>query len=429
MRLFSPDRRYESPEIIQAPQDMALDRGQWSEEVLEISSLYPDRQKSLDTHTGGLLSKKIIPLITRLKHHKNAGFTLIEVLVSVVLSGILLSSAFAAFQGILKSQIRLSGSINIQRNLFYLNEKLSSLIREWGTIDYEEYFNRRILGYEKSMSNTWWTYTETSSYGNGNNASGRPKLYLCGVESGDNGEGCLGGNTVALAWPTLAFDESLSDKHMGYGQYSTLGVNYRSGSGFPTPMRLPPIFPEGNTEIRNKWMGDLYLIKKLPDNSFERSYFRHTYIQDPTQANPVCTPATSVTWCLGKIQMTRLVSCDTLPTGGDGIIDAWVPHTDFWGEENPCDIIDDVSKISTATDTLVWADISSPDMNITRAGFLPTPLKIPGQMAGAGEEALSPMVQIHLEVQLAQGIIARGLIQESENTPRLLTTVFDLDTL
>lgn len=109
---------------------MALDRGQWPEEVLEISSLYPDRQKSLDTHTGDLLSKKIIPLITRLKHNKNAGFTLIEVLVSVVLSGILLSSAFAAFQGILKSQIRLSGSINIQRNLFYLNEKLSSLIRE-----------------------------------------------------------------------------------------------------------------------------------------------------------------------------------------------------------------------------------------------------------------------------------------------------------
>lgn len=88
-----------------------------------------------------------------------------------------------------------------------------------------------------------------------------------------------------------------------------------------------------------------------------------------------------------------------------------------------------MSKISTATDTLVWADISSPDMNITRAGFLPTPLKIPGQMAGAGEEALSPMVQIHLEVQLAQSIIARGLLQESENTPRLLTTVFDLDTL
>ncbi len=39
---------------------------------------------------------------------------------------------------------------------------------------------------------------------------------------------------------------------MGYGQYSTLGVNYRSGSGFPTPMKLPPIFPEGNAEIRNK---------------------------------------------------------------------------------------------------------------------------------------------------------------------------------
>lgn len=122
---------------------------------------------------------------------KHAGFTLIEVLVSVVLSGILLSSAFAAFQGILRSQVRLSGSINIQRNLFYLNEKLSSLIREGGTIDYEEYFNRRILGYEKSLGDNGWTYSRESNYGNGDN-TGRPDMYYCGVESGTEDEACVG---------------------------------------------------------------------------------------------------------------------------------------------------------------------------------------------------------------------------------------------
>lgn len=136
-----------------------------------------------------------------IKRSKHAGFTLIEVLVSVVLSGVLLSSAFAAFQGILKSQVRLSGSINIQRNLFYLNEKLSSLIREGGTIDYEEYFNRRILGYDKSLGDNGWTYTRESKYGNGDNA-GRPDMYFCGVDSGDDGEACVTGNTVSTAGRT-----------------------------------------------------------------------------------------------------------------------------------------------------------------------------------------------------------------------------------
>ena len=87
---------------------MALDCCQWPEEILEISKRNPDRQKPLDTYTSGLLSKKITLVIPHQKHRKNAGFSLIEVLVSVVLSGILLSSAFAAFQGILKSQVRLS---------------------------------------------------------------------------------------------------------------------------------------------------------------------------------------------------------------------------------------------------------------------------------------------------------------------------------
>jgi len=113
---------------------------------------------------------------------KNAGFTLIEVLVSVVLSGIILTSAFAGFQGILKSQVRLSGVISIQRNLFYLNEKLASLIHGGGTIDYEEYFNRRVLGYNKSFVKNVWAYTRESKYGNGSN-NGRPVLYLCGRDS------------------------------------------------------------------------------------------------------------------------------------------------------------------------------------------------------------------------------------------------------
>jgi len=65
-------------------------------------------------------------------------------------------------------------------------------------------------------------------------------------------------------------------------------------------------------------------------------------------------------------------------------------------------------------------------MNIIRAQFLPRPLKIPTRMSGVGEAALSPMVQIHLEVKLSQRVLTRGLLQEAENRPYVLTTTFDL---
>ncbi len=80
---------------------------------------------------------------------RTSGFTLVEVLVSVALSGMVLTTAYAAFQGIMRSQAKLSGTIDIQRNLFYLNEKLAALIHSGGTVDYEEYYNRRVLGFTK----------------------------------------------------------------------------------------------------------------------------------------------------------------------------------------------------------------------------------------------------------------------------------------
>ncbi len=367
------------------------------------------------------------------KHNRNAWFTLIEVLVSVVLSGMILWTAYGAFQGIMKSQVRLSGVISIQRNLFYLNEKLGTLIHSGWSVDYEEYFNRRILGYDKNFSPSWiWSFSEDSNYGNGDNTSGRPFLYLCGQDStpANQEEACLGNNATAKAGSTLTYNQTLSGKQMGYGQYREIGFNYNSGAGYPTPIKLPPIFPASDVTLNSEGISDLYLIKKLPSGTFERTYFRHVYIQDPSTDVSVatCSPSsTSLEGCLWKIQMTRLISCDSLPSGGDGVLDAWAKHPDFGGGANPCGAIDSASKITNATNGLEWADISSPEMNIVRAQFLPRPLKIPTRMAGVWEDAISPTVQIHMEVQLSKRVLSRGLLKEEENTPRFLTTTFDLE--
>ncbi len=367
------------------------------------------------------------------KHNRNAWFTLIEVLVSVVLSGMILWTAYGAFQGIMKSQVRLSGVISIQRNLFYLNEKLGTLIHSGWSVDYEEYFNRRILGYDKNFSPSWiWSFSEDSNYGNGDNTSGRPFLYLGGQDStpANQEEACLGKNATAKAGSTLTYNQTLSGKQMGYGQYREIGFNYNSGAGYPTPIKLPPIFPASDVTLNSEGISDLYLIKKLPSGTFERTYFRHVYIQDPSTDVSVatCSPSsTSLEGCLWKIQMTRLISCDSLPSGGDGVLDAWAKHPDFGGGANPCGAIDSASKITNATNGLEWADISSPEMNIVRAQFLPRPLKIPTRMAGVWEDAISPTVQIHMEVQLSKRVLSRWLLKEEENTPRFLTTTFDLE--
>lgn len=81
---------------------------------------------------------------------------------------------------------------------------------------------------------------------------------------------------------------------------------------------------------------------------------------------------------------------------------------------------------SKAAETLTWVDITTPDMNIVRASFLPSPEKIPRFMAGAGEAAQSPIIQMHIEAQLSENILNRGLLRGESNTPHVLVSTFDL---
>lgn len=375
------------------------------------------------------------------KWSRTSGFTLVEVLVSVMLTGIILTAAYSAFQGIMKSQIRLNGAIDIQRNLFYLNEKLASLIHNGGTLDYEEYFNRRMLGYKAwfVVENTrqLYTFTSLSKYGNGGTAT-HSNILLCGRDASLNTDACLENNAV---WArdtsgTIAFNatllDTLSPKQQAYWQYASLAYDY--SSALPSPIKLPSILPRETTPVWDiAWDGlpELYLIKKIPDGSYERVFFRHIFIQDPTKdaAKSPCDPSVSRTNCLGKIQMTRLKSCDIVNShgwsGSDGTIDAWIPLPDFTSSTTPttCSATMDFSK---AADTLTWVDITTPDMNIVRASFLPSPDKVPRLMAGAGEVAESPIIQMHIEAKLSENILNRGLLRGESNVPHVLISTFDL---
>ncbi len=75
---------------------------------------------------------------------------------------------------------------------------------------------------------------------------------------------------------------------------------------------------------------------------------------------------------------------------------------------------------------LVWVDVTSPDMNIIRATFLPHPLKIPALMSGAGDKAESPKVSLYLESTLSARLKAKSFVLDDKNYPRTLITTYDL---
>jgi|GEM_PF-6774195 len=81
---------------------------------------------------------------------------------------------------------------------------------------------------------------------------------------------------------------------------------------------------------------------------------------------------------------------------------------------------------SITSANLTWVDLTAPDMNVIRATFLPSPLKIPALMAGAEDTAQSPRVSVYLEVQLSTLLRNKSFVRTNMNYPRTLITTYDL---
>lgn len=72
-------------------------------------------------------------------------FTLIEIMVWILIVSIILIWGFKAYSWILIWKIKLIESTNIQKQAFFFSEKFFEEVKRWWTIDYEEYFNRKVV--------------------------------------------------------------------------------------------------------------------------------------------------------------------------------------------------------------------------------------------------------------------------------------------
>lgn len=328
-------------------------------------------------------------------------FTLIEILIGILLVSTVMVSAFQALSSLWIWKIKLIENTQTQKQALYFSEKLFEMIKYGGTIDYEEYFARKVrrnfnLGantipgseylsghYEQSTwfgNYSWiwrvWTSTNFGSFP----ASWPANFYYC--------ESWV--NLTSSSW--WCFTSSLAGGFpQAYGQYSFQFIDYNSDwdanwdedSDWDVKGDDDDEFLGEWPEVFTVWtdVKELYLINGVKR---ERIFFRYNVSLDqshPQYPNPsICTTSNSwatYTWsgCLWTIEYLKLewrdwwmdhVNSSTDDTEYDWVIDTWIISHDFTGW------VDIVAGTDPDKDKY-WQKLFPEDINVTEFKVFPHP--------------------------------------------------------
>jgi len=124
-----------------------------------------------------------------------AGFTLIEMMLSITIFAIIIMMAFDAMSNIGILRTRVSSRLDLNNEIYSAIEKFTDIIKTGGDIDYEEYWNRRVMGTNTS-SGHYAVFSGFGNYGSGGGlANYGDGMYYCvsgsGTQMGTGG--CLTG--------------------------------------------------------------------------------------------------------------------------------------------------------------------------------------------------------------------------------------------
>ena len=94
------------------------------------------------------------------------GFTLFELMVGMVVFALIMTSILESVGNITIARTRTMTRISVLEELYFFSENLATRIKNGGTIDYEEYWNRKIIG-TLTSSGHYLTPTGYGNYGSG----------------------------------------------------------------------------------------------------------------------------------------------------------------------------------------------------------------------------------------------------------------------
>ena len=162
---------------------------------------------------------------------KKSAFTLIELIIVIMILGILIPSIFSIYSFIIKANREIHARQYAIQQGYGFFEKLNIWMQDY-TIDYEEYYNRQMVGcvwdskrWTDFKWNIWttWHCTNFTAYGNynsiGNVGEKSHDIYYC----------YTGSNRLKRSYPKVASKTNCGKlwTRQSYGQYEALFTNVK----------------------------------------------------------------------------------------------------------------------------------------------------------------------------------------------------------
>ncbi len=311
-----------------------------------------------------------------MKIQKIKAFTLIEMMTSILIVAIILLWAFQAMTSLGFWKIRLMQKTNTQKHMLYFSEKLFEMIKFWGTIDFEEYFNRKIVNQPAWTNFSSGHYIRPTGYWNYGpgwtpwSATYSNIYYYCLSWNSDpmGTDGCVSSNNITDITGVTNTVSNFSWEPQTYGQYSFQFRDYNSNQDTDNwdEDGNNIIIWDDDDNYFGKWpnvfatgaqVQELYLINGVKR---QRTFFRYNVWLDPYA--PPGSTCTSSTWdglnftgtgCLWNIEYLTMdgrdwwldhIQWNSDSTESDWVIDTWLISEKFtWnqttiaGRSNPVD--------------------------------------------------------------------------------------------
>ena len=278
-------------------------------------------------------------------------FTLIEIMLWILIFSIVILAWFQALSRVNIWKVKLYTETDIEKQAFYFSEKMFEMIKSAWTVDYEEYFNRKVVWNTTYLS---WHFSENTWFGN----------YWSGWNLTNNYWDwfyyCLSWNPTSM-WTWWCYNNSrnnywtsVNTKPQRFGQYYYQFIDYNSNKDndswdedtdwnfiWDDDDEYLGVWPSVFTGWEN--VHELYFIEK--DNK-KRTLFRWNVISDPKKPSSAScdfssqsTPTWS--WCLWTIQFLKLDWKDwwfnhskTFTWAYDWKIDTWLyDESIYWANQ------------------------------------------------------------------------------------------------
>lgn len=351
-------------------------------------------------------------------------------MISMTLFALIITSVLLAVESLSIARIKTLNRVALLEELYYFSENLFTGIKDGGTIDYEEYWNRMSI-WTATQSWHYQNITGVWNYGSGGTiwiASYGQDIYLCRSDSGSimwSNSGCLTGNNNGWAtWFLSGTSGDYSWSAQRYGEYLAQFTDYNWNGdddyGDEDGVSSGSIYGDdddkslGNApEILTGSINELYLINKTAKT---RTYYRWNIMQDPGTTIPCVLPANwsgmSLTnsWCIGNVQVLKLSWLDIWSnhnnslTGGayDGVIDTWVCTEDWeWCRFTPMVWLNQHLATGSGSE---WVNLFPSTINVKHLSFQVFPVKDPWLSWSAQDcstaSCISPFIHPYVRMNL-----------------------------